>query len=96
MADYDITRMVQPSKEHANIEMFFTRKNNDLYCIVPAYTSRLLIRNYTAPAGAKAGILGSRAGISLKQQGKDCVIDLSALHPGDIPYKIFVVKIAGS
>lgn len=96
MAEYDVVKMVQPSKEHANIEMFFTQKNNELYCIVPAYTSQLLIRDYTAPGGASASVLGGKTGLPLKQEGKDCVVDLSALHPGDVPYKIFVVKIARS
>ena len=96
MADYDVTRMIQPSKEHAHIEMFFTRKNNNLYCIVPSYNPQLLLRNYTLPAGAKASILGSRANIRIKQQGKDCVLDLSALHPGDVPSELFVIKITGA
>jgi len=94
MADYDITEMVQPSKAHAHIEMFFTRKDDNLYCIVPAYAPRLLIRNYTAPAGARASILGSKAPVRLQQQGRDCALDLSALHPGDAPGKLFVIKIA--
>ncbi|SEM95619.1 alpha-L-fucosidase [Chitinophaga rupis] len=96
MADYDITRMIQPSKEHAHIEMFFTRKNNNLYCIVPSYSPQLLLRNYTLPAGAKASILGSKANIRVKQQGKDCVLDLSVLHPGDVPPQLFVIKITGA
>jgi len=96
MADYDITRMIQPSKEYAHIEMFFTRKNNNLYCIVPSYNPQLLLRNYTLPAGAKASILGSKANIRVKQQGKDCVLDLSALHPGDVPPQLFVIKITGA
>ncbi|KAA2241405.1 alpha-L-fucosidase [Chitinophaga agrisoli] len=96
MADYDVVKMVQPSKEHANIEMFFTKKDNNLYCIVPAYHSQLIIKDYTAPAGAKVVLLGSKANIRLKQQGKDCLLDLSALHPGDISHPLFVIKITAS
>lgn len=94
MADYDIARMVKPSKEHAHIEMFFTRKKDDLYCLLLNYTPQLVIRDYTPPQGARISILGSQAKVGWKQNGKDCVVDLSSLHPGDLPNSIFVVKVA--
>jgi alpha-L-fucosidase len=38
---YDIALLVIPTKGQANVEMFFTRKNQELYCIVPTYVSTL-------------------------------------------------------
>ncbi|NSL87731.1 hypothetical protein ECE50_012860 [Chitinophaga sp. Mgbs1] len=85
--------MVQPAGDTAHIEMFFTRKRDALYCIVPRYRPQLRIRNYTAPAKAAVTILGSNRRIRWQQQGKDCVIDLSALQPGDINPELFVLKV---
>lgn len=93
MSGYNITQMVQPSKEQAFIEMFFTKKPDALYCIVPRFEEQLRIRNYTAAKNAQFSILGCSKPISWKQQGKDCVINLSGLRPGDIPKEMFVVKI---
>ncbi|CAL1517703.1 alpha-L-fucosidase [Chitinophaga sp. MM2321] len=95
MAKYDIAKMVQPSKENANIEMFFTQKPGALYCIVTNFQEQLRIKNYTLPKNAALSILGCNKAIRGQQQGKDVVINLSGMRPGDIPHDMFVVKIAG-
>ncbi|MBO9730182.1 MAG: alpha-L-fucosidase [Chitinophaga sp.] len=95
MSGYNISNLVKPSKEHASVEMFFTSKPGALYCFLPAYKSQVTIRNYTPAKGAAISILGTSKTINWAQKGKDCVIDLSSLRPGDIPNGLFVVKIKG-
>ncbi len=94
MAGYSISKMVVPNKDTASIECFFTRRNKDLYCIVPSYRTALTLRDITLPTQAKLTVLGSSKNIPWKQQGKDVLIDLSILRPGDISEKgAFVIKL---
>ncbi|HVI47723.1 MAG TPA: alpha-L-fucosidase [Chitinophaga sp.] len=93
MANYDVAKMVRPANGNAYIEMFFTRKDNTLYCIVPYYRPQLRIRDFNAGKGAVVSIPGCDKPVKWQQEGKDCVIDLSSLKPGDIPAETFVVKI---
>ena len=101
MAGYDVAKLIQPKQNEAHIEYFFTRKGSDLYCIVPAYTPHVRIRDLKISAATKATILGSNsrnpAGkiFSCKQSGNDCIIDLSQAKPGEIPAEMFVVKLSG-
>jgi hypothetical protein len=40
-----------------------------------------------------AAVLGTNTSISLKQSGKDVLIDLSNLQPGDIAPGLFTIKL---
>ena len=94
MAGYSIAEMVRPHAGFAHIEGFFTTKNKDLYCILPAYVGQFRISNFKAPPGAKATILGGGNKIlPVKNVGKDCLVDLSGLKPGEVPAELFVIKI---
>jgi len=94
MAGYSISKMVVPIKDTASIECFFTRKNKDLFCIIPSYQPKLTLKNTVLPSSSKAIVLGSSRLIPWKQQGRDAVIDLSALRPGDVSDKgVFVIKL---
>lgn len=95
MANYNISQMVKPSKEYAHIEMFFTKKTDTLYCIVPTFEQQVRIRNYTPAKNAEVSVLGYKKKISWKQDGKDCVINLSGVYPGDIPQGMFVIRVKG-
>ena len=77
MAGYDVAQLIQTKKRFAHIEYFFTKKGNDLYCIVPAYSSQVRIRDLKISSNTKATVLGSNKTFSCKQNGNDCVIDLS-------------------
>jgi alpha-L-fucosidase len=93
MANYDVSEMIKPKKDTAHIEQFFTRKGKDLYCIVPAYQSQIRVRNFKAPAGTTVSLLGPNKKLQWKQSGNDCIIDLSAMKPGDVPAELFVIKL---
>lgn len=92
--DYDVNEWVKPSKEHAHIEMFFTRKGNDLYAIVPHYSPVITIRDVLLKPGATVSIPGKDKQPAWKRQGNDLVVDLSSFRPGDLPSSIFTIKVA--
>jgi alpha-L-fucosidase len=93
MAGYSIKDQIKPSNEYAHIEAFFTRKEKDLFCIIPGYSPKIKLRNFKAPAGTMVSILGSNKKLVLKQVGADCIIDLSGMKPGEIADELFVIKL---
>lgn len=95
MADYSIAKMVIPKKDTAHIECFFTQKNKDLYCIIPFYRSKIILKNITFPVIARTTVLGVKNACTWKQQGNNVLIDLMGIKPGDISASgIFVIKIS--
>jgi len=93
MSGYSVSKLVEPGKEKAHIEAFFTSKNKDLFCIVPRYSSTIRLRNFKPAAGTTMSILGNSKLLAFKQTGNDCIIDLSGLNPGDISAELFVIKL---
>jgi alpha-L-fucosidase len=75
------------------VEIFFTQKGNTLYAVVPGYVPQVKIRKYMPAKSVKVSILGCSKKVSGKQVGKDFVIDLSSLNPGDLATKMFTVRI---
>jgi alpha-L-fucosidase len=96
MAGYDIAEMVKRKKNEAFVEYFFTRKGSDLYCIVPSYSPNIRIRNFTPAKGTSISVLSNNKTVSMTTSGKDCVIDLSGMKPGDMPGELFVIKLKGA
>ncbi len=97
MADYSIAKMVVPRKDTAYVECFFTQKNRDVYCIVPSYKEKLVLKNVPFKPSVKASVLGVNKSIPYKKEGSNCVLDLSTLRPGDISsLGIFVIKLEGA
>ncbi|OLY94784.1 alpha-L-fucosidase [Cnuella takakiae] len=95
MAGYDIGKMVQPRRDSAYIEQFYTRKGKDLFVIVPEYRQQVSIQNFKPVAGTTLQLLGSNKLLKGRQAGNNMVIDLSSLQPGDIKQTPFVIKMKG-
>ena len=94
MANYNVAKLVQPQKDSAYIETFFTKKGDAIYCIVPSYRNTLTIRDLKLPSHSTASILGSEVKINWKQKAKDIELDLTTLKPNSISSSgIFVVKL---
>jgi len=93
MAGYSVAELVKLKKEYAHIEAFFTSKGKDLFCIVPAYTPQIKLRNINVPKGTVVSILGSSKSPKVKQLGNDYIIDFSNFKPGEIPSEVFVIKL---
>lgn len=94
---YDVNELVKPvNNGNAYIEMFFTRKGNDLYCIMPNYHPFINIRGFKLPGGSNLEVLGVSKKISWKQSGSDVTVDLSKLNPADLHEKVFTLKITNA
>ena len=94
---YDINELVKPVPNgKAYIELFFTKKGSDLYCIIPNYHPSINIRGVQLAAGSTLEILGVSKKIPWKQSGSNVMVDLSKLNPGDFPDKIFTIKITNA
>ena len=94
MAGYDITQQIKPNKDFAHIEAFFTTKGKDLYAIYPSFSPNLLIRDFKLKPTTTASILGSPKKITIKNVGKNAVVDLSKFQPGGLPGEMIVVKLS--
>ncbi|AHF15303.1 alpha-L-fucosidase [Niabella soli] len=92
-ANYSVTELIKPRKDTAHIEAFFTTKGKDLYCILPAYKQEIRIKDLKVPAGSTATLLGSNKRLSLKNTGKDCLINLASLKPGEASEVMLVLKL---
>ena len=93
MAGYSVASLVTPKKDTAHIELFFTKKGRDLYCILPDYRSKLLIRDLNVPANAAAVLLANGKEVKVTNTGRNCMVDLSAFKPGALPGELLVLKL---
>ncbi len=94
MADYSIAKMAVLKKDTASIESFFTRKGNDLYCILPSYKPSITIRNMQLNPAAKVSVLGATIKPAVKHHNSELTINLSGIKPGDLSSSgIFVLRI---
>lgn len=96
MAGYSVSKLVQPKKDTAHIEYFFTKKGKDLYCFVLAYAPQVRIHNFAVSSSVKASLLGNSKALPCNQVTSDCVVDLSSLQPGDVNADMFVIKLTGA
>ncbi|HLA51750.1 MAG TPA: hypothetical protein VK618_00510, partial [Flavitalea sp.] len=65
----------------------------DLYCIVPGYNKQLRLRNFQPAPGSSTILLENNKSLKAKQVGKDLVIDLSMVEPGEITPELFAIKL---
>lgn len=84
MTGYDITKLVNKSGvDAAVIEAFFTRKNRDLYAIIPHWPGRQIILQGLALAKeSKVSILGTNQSAKWKNVKDGVVVEL-----GEFPYQ---------
>ncbi len=94
--DYDILKLtVSPEEGKAVKEVFFTKKGNAVYAISPKFpTGQLVIKDLQAASGARVTLLGYAQTIKWKQQGKDLVISVPNVRPGEMAVDYgFVFKV---
>ena len=87
MTRYDILELtVNPPEGHAVKEVFFTRKADTLYAIVPVWPDKqLVLKGVTVGDQAEITMLGVGEPMSWKAQGDDLVIDVPMISPNIIP-----------
>lgn len=91
---FDVSQMVKPAADHAYIQMFFTRKNSDLYCIIPFWSPDITIEGINAGSKTRVSIPGLDKSIKWSSEDGNLKINLSHLTPGDLKTRIFVIKIS--
>jgi len=84
---YDVLKLtVQPDPGFATKEIFFTKKEDALYCICPVYPDdQLVVKDLRLPSNAKISLLGTDTKVSWRKQGGNVVIDVPRLNPSRIP-----------
>lgn len=95
MAAYNVENLVEPEHGRAHIQMFFTKKGNNLYCILPAYSPFVTISNLSPSGKVQAGALGIPGKVSCYKSGKDFKINLSEIKPLDERSPL-VIKLTGA
>src|SRR5699024_5714831 len=80
-SDYILKQTVDPAQGQAVKEAFFTRKDNDLYVIVPSWPKeKLVVDSLTVSANASIQLLGSEKKPEWEQVNNKLVI-----YPPDLP-----------
>jgi len=91
--NYDINQLVKPTDKQAYIQLFFTRKNTNLYCIIPSYSPKITINCVSVSKNSKVTVMGINKPVSWKTENDKLVVDLSELCMIAPPNKILVIKI---
>ena len=74
-SDFILKQTVDPVPGHAVKEAYFTRKDNDLYVIVPRWPKeKLVLNSMTIANNASVQLLGLDQKVKWKQEGGDLVI----------------------
>lgn len=92
MAGYSTAKLVEPKKDVAYVELFFTQKGKDLYAFLPKYQSKVILKNYRVKSNTSVSVLGSNKVLKAKNIGNNCEVDLSGFRPGEIPGDLLVLK----
>ncbi len=95
---YDVMKLtVSPDEGMASKEIFFTQKDNNLYCISPVYPKgELVVKDVTLSSSAKVEMLGYTKSLKWKQQGANVVIEVPFLTASEVPSKYaWTFKLSG-
>jgi alpha-L-fucosidase len=86
-AKYDVMKLtISPDGGMATKEIFFTQKEDDLYCICPVYPKgKLMVKDVQLKSGSKVEMLGYNKSIKWKQKGKNVEIEVPALTASEVP-----------
>ena len=86
--DVIIKQTIDPEPGYAVREVFFTKKDNDVFAIVPKWPKEsLVIRDFKTAKNTQVSLLGSDLKFSFEQKGKDLVIKVPNLTPDELPSK---------
>ena len=92
MAGYSTLKLVEPKTDVAYVELFFTKKDKDLFCFLPKYQSKVVLKDYNVKPNTYITVLGSDKVLKGKNVGKNCEVDLSSFKPGEIASELLVLK----
>lgn len=85
-ADFILKQTVDPQPGYAVREIFFTKKDNNLYAIVPKYPKKeLVIRDCVLPSNAVVSLVGTEIELNYEQVGPDLHIKVPCLTVDELP-----------
>ena len=84
---YDVLKLtVQPDPGVAFKEIFFTQKDDTLYCICPVYPDgSLTVKDLKLKRSAKITLLGTDEAVAWKQVGDNVNVTMPKLNPSKMP-----------
>lgn len=87
-SDVIIKQTIDPEPGYAVREVFFTKKDKDVFAIVPKWPNeKLVIRDFKTAKNTEVSLLGSDLKFSFEQKGKDLIINVPNLTPDELPSK---------
>ncbi len=87
-ADYIIKQTIDPEPGYGVREIFFTKKDRDLFAIVPIWPKDTLeIRNLKLHPEAEITLLGTDYKIDYQQKGKHVILKVPYLTADEVPSK---------
>lgn len=86
--DVIIKQTIDPEPGYAVREVFFTKKENTVYAIVPKWPKeKLVIRDIKTTENTEISLLGSNLKMKFTQKGNDLIIDVPYLTADELPSK---------
>lgn len=98
MVEYDIMKLTMtPDEGMAVKEIFFTKKGDHLYCILPRFPDKqLVIKDLNLERSSQISLLGIPGSLKWKQRGDHIYIDIPEINPSDLPCDYaYTIKIEG-
>jgi alpha-L-fucosidase len=85
-AKYILKQTVDTDPGYAKQKIFFTKKNNSLYCILPVYPKKkLIIKDVNPESDAVVTLLGYDKTLKWERSSEGISVNVPALVPGEIP-----------
>lgn len=85
-ADFIIKQTIDQQPGYAVREIFFTKKGDDVFAIVPKWPKeKLLIRDMKIESNSVVTLVGTNQKINFTQKGKDVILDIPNLTPDELP-----------
>ena len=95
--DFILQQTIKPEKGNAVKEIFFTRKDNDLFAIVPLWPGKeLVVRDLNLDDSSEITLLATKEKLNWKNSGDDLVISMPLFDPKNFTeedYYAFAFKI---
>lgn len=86
--NFIMKQTVNPEPGYAVREIFFTKKENNVYAIVPKWPkNQLVIRNMKVSANTEITLVGTDIKIEFNQIGDNLVLSVPSLTPEELPCK---------
>ena len=85
-ADFILKQTIDQQPGYAVREVFFTKKDNDLFAIVPKWPKdELVLRNVKVKDGSTIILLGTDMKVDYQQKGKDLILKVPYLTTDELP-----------